>query len=186
VHRRVLVHGSGSGGGGRDGADDAASSLRTAIVDDSINNKVLIESRTNQLFQSARLYLASPAEVSVSSRLYERVREARKLTGLTQEALALDLSVTRSAVAQWEMADGTAPAVEHLIALARRSGLTFEYLATGRGERVFGEPLSVAEEAAHYRQLSDQQARLLDSFETLSPRQRAGLLDLIGAGKHRR
>ncbi|AKK69177.1 helix-turn-helix transcriptional regulator [Xanthomonas translucens] len=122
----------------------------------------------------------------MSSKLYERVREARKLTGLTQEALALDLAVTRSAVAQWEMADGTAPAVEHLSALARRSGLTFEYLATGRGERVFGEPLSVAEDPLHYRHLSDQQARLLDGFETLSPRQRAGLLDLIGTGKHRR
>ncbi|QNH26744.1 helix-turn-helix transcriptional regulator [Xanthomonas theicola] len=127
-----------------------------------------------------------PAEVSVRSKLYERVREARKLTHLTQEALALDLAVTRSAVAQWEMAGGTAPAVEHLIALARRSGMTFEYLATGRGERVFGEPLSLAEEAAHYRQLSDQQARLLEGFEKLSPRQRVGLLDLIGAGKNRR
>jgi transcriptional regulator with XRE-family HTH domain len=124
--------------------------------------------------------------VSVSSKLYERVREARKLTGLTQEALALDLGVTRSAVAQWEMANGTAPAVEHLIALACRSGLIFEYLATGRGERVFGEPVAVAEEAAHYRQLSDQQIRLLDGFETLSPRQRAGLLDLIGTGRKRR
>ena len=122
----------------------------------------------------------------MSSKLYERVLEAPKLTGLTQEALALDLAVTRSAVAQWEMAAGGAPAVDHLIALAHRSGLTFEYLATGRGERVFGEPLSVAEDALHYRHLSDQQARLLDGFETLSPRERAGLLDLIGTGKNRR
>lgn len=157
-----------------------------ALDADSIANNLSIESRANDSVRSTRLYLASLAEVRVSSKLYERVREARRLTGLTQEALALDLSVTRSAVAQWEMAGGTAPAVEHLIALARRSGLTFEYLATGRGERVFGEPLAIAEEAAAYRQLTDQQARLLDGFDKLSPRQRAGLLDLIGAGKSRR
>lgn len=65
------------------------------------------------------------------SKLYERVREARSLTKLTQEALAGELGVTRSAVAQWEMAEGTAPSVDNLIGLAKRSGMTFEYLATG-------------------------------------------------------
>ncbi|MDV0439649.1 helix-turn-helix transcriptional regulator [Xanthomonas sacchari] len=124
----------------------------------------------------------------MNSKLYERVREARKLTGLTQEALALDLGVTRSAVAQWEMAEGTAPALEHLIALARRSGLHFEYLATGRGERVFGEPTAdataIGELPSQY-QFTDQQLRLLERFEGLSPRQRAGLLDLLDTRRSR-
>ncbi|MCI2262290.1 MULTISPECIES: helix-turn-helix transcriptional regulator [Xanthomonas] len=126
----------------------------------------------------------------MNSKLYERVREARKLTGLTQEALALDLGVTRSAVAQWEMAEGTAPAVEHLIALARRSGLSFEYLATGRGERVFGEPIAVDAaaigELRNQYQFTDQHLRLLERFESLSPRQRAGLLDLLDPRKPQR
>ncbi|WP_394686627.1 helix-turn-helix transcriptional regulator [uncultured Xanthomonas sp.] len=148
-----------------------------------------MDSAANQARRPARLYLASPAEVRVNSKLYERVREARKLTGLTQEALALDLGVTRSAVAQWEMAEGTAPALEHLIALARRSGLHFEYLATGRGERVFGEPMAVdaaaiGELPSHY-QFTDQQLRLLERFDSLSPRQRAGLLDLLDTRKSR-
>ncbi|MEE7548722.1 helix-turn-helix transcriptional regulator [Xanthomonas sp. Kuri4-1] len=115
------------------------------------------------------------------SKLYERIREARRLTRLTQEALAGELGVSRSAVAQWEMAEGTAPSVENLIGLARRSGLQFEYLATGRGERVFGEPtVAVAEEPLTYRELSDQQRQLLTRFEALTPRQRSGLMDLIG------
>lgn len=105
------------------------------------------------------------------------------MTGLTQEGLSLDLGLTRSAVAQWEMVEGTAPAVENLIALARRSGMAFEYLATGRGERVFGAPMSaVAEEPAAYAGLGEQQRKLLERFETLTARQRGGLLDLIGDG----
>jgi transcriptional regulator with XRE-family HTH domain len=122
------------------------------------------------------------------SRLHQRIREARELTGLSQEALAIDLGVSRSAVAQWEMyPGGTAPAVENLIALARRSGMGFEYLATGRGTRIADEPIvNVAEESAPYRRLSEQQRRLLDCFESLSARQRAGLLDLLDASTGRR
>ncbi len=122
------------------------------------------------------------------SKLYERVREARTLTQLTQEALAGELGVSRGAVAQWEMAEGTTPSVENLIGLAKRSGLHFEYLATGRGERLFGAPsLAIADEPASYRDLNEQQRLLLAQFETLSPRQRNGLLDLlVDPGKGRR
>jgi transcriptional regulator with XRE-family HTH domain len=114
------------------------------------------------------------------STLYERIREARSLTGLTQEALAAELGISRSAVAQWEMAEGTAPSVENLIALARRSGLNFEYLATNRGERHFGPPTLIAEEEPSYHPLTEQQRQLLEAFERLAGRQRSGLLDLIG------
>ncbi|MBB3797531.1 transcriptional regulator with XRE-family HTH domain [Xanthomonas arboricola] len=122
------------------------------------------------------------------SKLYERVREARALTKLTQEGLAGELGVTRSAVAQWEMAEGTAPSVDNLIGLARRSGMAFEYLATGRGERTFGPPVpTIAEEPVQYRHLDEQQRVLLNRFDTLAPRQRSGLLDLLLAeGKTRR
>lgn len=117
------------------------------------------------------------------STLYERIREARSLTGLTQEALAAELGISRSAVAQWEMAEGTAPSVEHLIALAQRSGLNFEYLATGRGERHFGPPTLIAETEPSYHPLTEQQRQLLSGFERLSARQRSGLLDLIGEAR---
>jgi len=120
------------------------------------------------------------------SKLYERIREARRLTGLTQETLAAELGISRSAVAQWEMAEGTAPSVENLIALARRSGLHFEYLATGRGEPSQGPPQLVVEEEASYYPLSEQQRQLLAGFEQLRPRQRTGLLELIHAPAARR
>lgn len=111
--------------------------------------------------------------------LYQRVREARKLSGLSQEELAAELGISRSAVAQWEMTRGTAPSVENLIALARRSGMAFEYLSTGRGHRVHGKPVAVAEEPGEYHSLSRQQQRLLVLFEALSAKQRAGLIDFL-------
>lgn len=125
------------------------------------------------------------------SKLSQRVLEARKAIGLSQEALALELNVSRSAVAQWEMRNGTSPSVENLIALARRTGLSFEYLATGRGPRIQGEPIpAIAEEASNYAALSEQQIRLLELFEVLTPRQRSSLLDLLAGlgsnGKRRR
>ncbi|HYG06675.1 MAG TPA: helix-turn-helix transcriptional regulator [Stenotrophomonas sp.] len=120
------------------------------------------------------------------SKLYERIREARRLTGLTQEMLAAELGISRSAVAQWEMADGTAPSVENLIAVARRSGLHFEYLATGRGEPRFGPAQLITEEEARYHPLSEQQRQLLAAFEQLRPRQRSALLELIQSPGPRR
>lgn len=119
------------------------------------------------------------------SKLYQRVREARKLTGLSQVALATDLGVTRSAVGQWEMAKGTAPSVENLIALAQRSGMAFEYLSTGRGTKIHGKPLSDADiEKLNHPNLSPQQFRLLAAFDRLTARQRSGLLELVDFSRH--
>lgn len=110
--------------------------------------------------------------------LYERVREARKLAKLTQEALALELNVSRGAVSQWETEGGTSPSVQNLASLARRSGMSFEYLATGRGPKVFGSPIS-SEDASISRPLSHPQRQLLKHFDALTPGQRRALVDLL-------
>ncbi|QPC05077.1 helix-turn-helix transcriptional regulator [Xylella fastidiosa subsp. fastidiosa] len=115
------------------------------------------------------------------SKLSERVREARNLCSLTQEALASDLGVTRSAVAQWEMEQGTKPSVENLIALARRTGMAFEYLSTDRGKPDCGKPISsISEPTPTYQKFDSQQKLLLEQFAKLTPRQRSGLLELLG------
>lgn len=114
------------------------------------------------------------------SRLNERIRDARKHIGLSQEELATELGISRSAVAQWEMNNGTAPSVENLIALALRTGLCFEYLSTGRGEIIQGEPITAESESrSPYRALSEEQLRLLEYFDTLAARQRHALLELL-------
>lgn len=116
------------------------------------------------------------------SKIYERCREARRRTGLSQEALALDLGVSRGAIAQWEMEEGTTPSVDNLIALARRSGLAFEYLATGRGPKIFGEPYRVEEERAVYAWAeTPEDAELAKVVPKLSTQRRRALLAFIRA-----
>lgn len=75
--------------------------------------------------------------------------------------------------------EGSGSALE--TGLARCSGMMFEYLATGRGPRQFGEPIrTLADEREDCQPLSDQQRRVLAWFESLTARQRKGLFDLLG------
>jgi len=62
-----------------------------------------------------------------------RIRRARGIAGVTQSQLALRMNLQRSAVSQWESAQGTTPSVSHLIGIAMETGVSFEWLATGRG-----------------------------------------------------
>lgn len=65
--------------------------------------------------------------------LSSRIREARKLTGISRAELARRVGVKPSASAQWEHDNGTAPSVRNLIQIATITGVSFEWLATGRG-----------------------------------------------------
>lgn len=83
-------------------------------------------------------------------KLHERIREARQQLKASQETLAAQVGVTRGAVAQWEMPTGTAPSVENLIKIASLSGVAFEWLATGRGPKIHGQPAAASEARAAY------------------------------------
>lgn len=63
-----------------------------------------------------------------------RIRHSRRLMHLTQAGLARAMKVGASAVAQWENPRGTSPTVNHLIQIANITGVSFEWLATGRGQ----------------------------------------------------
>jgi transcriptional regulator with XRE-family HTH domain len=67
-----------------------------------------------------------------------RIRHARRLARLTQAKLAEAIGVGASAVAQWELPDGTSPTVEHLDRIAAVCRVSFEWLAMGRGNAVPG------------------------------------------------
>jgi len=62
-----------------------------------------------------------------------RIRRARVSARLTQSDLACFTGVRRSAVAQWEHPRGTHPTAEHMLVIAEKTGVNFEWLATGRG-----------------------------------------------------
>ena len=59
--------------------------------------------------------------------LGEKIKEARKQCGLSQEQLAEKMTVSRSAVAKWEANNGL-PDVENLKALAQLLNVSVDYL----------------------------------------------------------
>lgn len=119
------------------------------------------------------------------SELRHRVREARKKVGMTQEAFALHLGVSRSAVANWETGVGI-PDMPNLLKIAETTGMGFEYLATGRGREDFGTPEVKEEARPPYlarldvgRAQSSAEVTLLMAFRELSERRRKALLAFL-------
>ncbi len=64
----------------------------------------------------------------------ERIRLARRRSGLSQQKLADMLGVKRSAVANWEAVGGASPSSRNLEGLTRLLQVNHEWLAVGRGE----------------------------------------------------
>ena len=62
-----------------------------------------------------------------------RIRDARKVAGLSRAELARRVGVKPSAAVQWELENGTAPSVRNLIKVATVLNISFEWLSTGRG-----------------------------------------------------
>lgn len=85
--------------------------------------------------------------------LGNRIREARKLNGLSRAELARRVGVKPSAAVQWEHEQGTAPNVANLIKVATLTNVSFEWLATGRGaarpKSLPETPAVIAEDFAH-------------------------------------
>ena len=59
--------------------------------------------------------------------LSEKLQSLRKAAGLSQEALAERLNVTRQAVSKWETGEGK-PDIDNLLPLAKLLGTTVDYL----------------------------------------------------------
>lgn len=80
--------------------------------------------------------------------LGERIREARKRVGMSQELLAERMEVSRQAVAKWE-SDRSAPSAERLYRLAEVLGTTPQHLLQGDGEAA--DPAERAARASNRR-----------------------------------
>lgn len=112
--------------------------------------------------------------------LHERVRAARKHVNATQETLAAQAGVTRGAVAQWEMPNGTAPSVENLIKIASISGVGFEWLATGRGPKTMDDVSTVREpQRPGYAAPDPLDEALRAAIARLPPAKKRALLELL-------
>ena len=79
-----------------------------------------------------------------------RIREARQAMGLSQEALARAIGVSRSAVAQWET--GRAGQVRaNLARIASTLAVSMEYVLTGNGTPQQGPAADSGDELALLR-----------------------------------
>jgi len=108
--------------------------------------------------------------------IHDRIREAREQAGISQTELARLLNVTRSACSQWESAHGTAPRRERLEQLAQLLGVSFEWLATGRGG---SGPMPLEANPDSSRELPPDQQELLNLYRRLPARFRLAVLNLI-------
>ena len=113
-----------------------------------------------------------------------RIRSARRAARMTQGELASVLCVTRSAVAQWESPNGSAPSTSSFAGLSAALGCSFEWLATGRGPRfpVRRDAAAAADdsEAVQRRHFArdDDEEQLIESFRTLDEFDRVAILAL--------
>lgn len=114
--------------------------------------------------------------------IHTRVLRARAHAKLSQVDLSRRVGVSRSAVSQWESATGADPTSKNLGLIAKVCGVSYEWLATGRG--------SMAREAggeeappAHMDEFvqSDVELRLLTQFRRLPRSRQAMVLTLVGA-----
>lgn len=108
--------------------------------------------------------------------LWDRIRAARRLKHWSQAELATALKVSPSTVGHWERSDGSAPKVERLIAVAQATGVSVEWLATGKGAMRAND---ARPEAIHTPALSREEARLLQYFRRADTQFRKLLLDLV-------
>ena len=119
-------------------------------------------------------------------KLSMHVRKARHQAGLSQQVLAERLGVTRGAVANWESAVAV-PAARRLARIANVTGVSYEWLATGRGamlpELGFEDPKTPAIDADFVDDPVERQ--LLDTFRMASMRARKAALDTLKASARR-
>ena len=75
--------------------------------------------------------LANPAPAAsrryITMKLGEKLQQLRRQSGLSQEQLAAQLTVSRQAVSKWEL-DETMPDTENVIQLSRLFGVSCDYL----------------------------------------------------------
>src|SRR5687768_5236788 len=109
-----------------------------------------------------------------------RIRRARTQSQLSQLALAERLGVHRSAVAQWEQADGTTPSLANLQSLSSELRVAFEWLATGRGSARFAAEATPAVVLDEYAK-DILESRLLVAFRALPSRGREPTVRMLEA-----
>jgi len=113
-----------------------------------------------------------------------RIRRARTVGHLTQAQLALLIGVHRSAVAQWEQANGTTPSIAHLAKIADVLEISCEWLATGRGRMRFDASYDRGERIPTDFARDEMEERILLASRSLNVHKREAVLALMESLAH--
>ncbi len=112
--------------------------------------------------------------------LSQRIRKARTALGISQAKLAQAMDVDRSSVGHWEGAHASHPGHVRLANLAKVLGVSFEWLATGRGPMRLNADRSDDIPAAFGRLVDDADTlRLLKAWDSVPSRMREAMLEII-------
>ena len=112
------------------------------------------------------------------SDIAQRIRTARKASGLSQEKLAERMRISRGACGHWERGKAT-PSTAHLATLARILKVRVDWLAYGAGN--MARSAEVVETPVEYvLNTEDSQMReVAERYYRLSKKQRQIILDLM-------
>lgn len=116
----------------------------------------------------------------------QRIRLARRRSGLSQSVLARHIGVRRSAVANWEAASGANPSSGNLERLACVLQVAHEWLATGRGEMMLPGHWHDVPAADAELVENTLERRLLQAWRALPTKPGLALLEFVEAYDRRR
>ena len=111
--------------------------------------------------------------------LARRIKHAREGKAWTRSELARRIGVSTSAAVQWEQAISTAPSVENLIRIALLTDVSFEWLATGRGQVRGLEPNEIPALETRYFAQTMAEENMLDLLRRLSPDAQTMLIEFL-------
>lgn len=108
-----------------------------------------------------------------------RIRSARRKTGMSQQAFAECLGVSRSAVANWEKEDPSGPSVGNFRRIAAVTEMPFDWLASGC-VAMPSNPTSISMPET-IRMVADdpEEERLLDAFRLVAVKDRGRILEVV-------
>jgi transcriptional regulator with XRE-family HTH domain len=113
-------------------------------------------------------------------KLSVRIRTARMRAGLSQSELAQRIGVGRTAVVNWESETNRGrPSSERLEEICRQTGVSWEWLATGRGHATPSLETTLAVDAELVEDPIER--RLLQAFRNGNSRFRRALIALLEA-----